>query len=515
MTKISRKIFNLLSEEESNRRKGEISSKTGRDYEDKASFFILNRFNKLIKVKSKIITISFNGLEDLDIFDDNERLFSFQIKSRKHTWTKRDPELVGFLENCIKRFNLIKKLNEKIEVRFYFFTDTTGNFLEDWNLLHKVNPDKLYDELPAGIKNLLNKSNFSETERNQIFSKIQFFISRKSNFLSPYIDETLLTKFKEFKTKYEPGETIEFNLLNNEIFHEKRLITSRIHEPAYEKDTLISNILEVDIPDKTLYCAEKKDKLVNTEIQDFLRSKRIRISYLLKYGKIYCFHNFDAKNPLTQFLKKGANIQKINLDELENSDKVQLLNFWVYHYLNYIRLIPSGKYYYYFFSYGNDKYIEWNDTKARKIKKWKVVKKTENFYENLGGEIRFQTFEDKFYLIVIPRLFFSTNGRFLLNPQITRNIEKTYRKSFMKNDFLRRRLYVLVSYIRRDVKEKKQLTVFDSVNKSTTENKVKMKWRFLDKEIIKFKRLIELEATFKPNIEARNISKDQKLLWGN
>ena len=32
MTKISKKIFNILIEKEPNRRKGEISSKTGRDY---------------------------------------------------------------------------------------------------------------------------------------------------------------------------------------------------------------------------------------------------------------------------------------------------------------------------------------------------------------------------------------------------------------------------------------------------------------------------------------------------
>ena len=340
MTKISRKIFKLLIEEESNRRKGEISNKRGRDYEDKASFFILTLFNKLLKVKSKITTISFNGLEDLDIFDNNERIFSFQIKTRKHTWTKRDPELLRFLENCINRFNLIKNLDDKIEIKFYFFTDTTGDFLEDWNTLHKENPDKLYDELPAGIKKLLNRSNFSNAERNNIFSKIQFITSRKSSFLNPYIEDTLLKKFKEFKNEYEPGKYIEFILLNSEIFHENRIKKSRIYEPAYEKDTLISNILEVDIPDNTIYCAEKREKLVNKEIQDFLRPKRIRISYLLKYGKIYCFHNFNTKNPLTQFLKKGANIQKIYLDDLDDSDNVQLLNFWLYHYLNYIRFKP-------------------------------------------------------------------------------------------------------------------------------------------------------------------------------
>jgi hypothetical protein len=510
MIKKSKKIFELLIKEESNRRIGEISSKTGRDYEDKASFFILTRFNKLINVKSKINTVSFNGLEDLDVFDNNERIFCFQIKTRKHTWTKRDPELLGFLENCINRFNMIKNSSEQIEIQFYFFSDTTGNFLEDWNALHKENPDKLNDEVPVGIKKLLNKSNFSYEERNKIFSKIQFITSRKSTFLDPFIDNTLLTKFKEVKNRYEPGELIEFNLIDGEIFHEKRLSKSRVYAPEYQKDMLISNILEVEIPEKTIFCAEKKDKLVNKEIQDFLKPKKIRISYLLKYGKIYSFQNFDNVNPLTQFLKKGAKIQKINIDELDDSDKVQLLNFWLFHYLNYIRLKPYRKYFY-FFSHGKDKYIDWYDSNARKIKNWKVVKKTENFFENLGGEIKFQTFENKFFLIIIPRLFFSINGELLLDPQTIRNIEKTYRKSFMKNDFLRRRLYVLISYIRGDVIQKKQQPILNFKDKPIKKTRVRKEWKFLDKAKVKFKGLIKLEASFKPNIESTVLPEDQKI----
>ena len=105
MTKRSIDIFNLLIENEVKRKKGEISSKVGREYEDKVSFYILFRFNKLLKIKSKISKICFNGLEDLDIFDDTGRIFSFQIKKRKMTWTKRDPKLLDFLKNCINRFN--------------------------------------------------------------------------------------------------------------------------------------------------------------------------------------------------------------------------------------------------------------------------------------------------------------------------------------------------------------------------------------------------------------------------
>ena len=226
---------------------------------------------------------------------------------------------------------------------------------------------------------------------------------------------------------------------------------------------------------------------------------------------ILCIVGLFPIQSISQFSDIEYNFEKeIYLDDLDDSDKVQLLNFWLFHYLNYIRFKPYLNYYY-FFSYGNDKYIDWYDAKARKIKNWRVVKKTENFFENLGGEIKFQTFENKFYLIIIPRLFFSTNGQLLLSPQTIRNIEKTYRKSFMKNDFLRRRLYVLISYIRGDVKEKKQESLFNFKDKSIKEQKAGKEWRFFDKDIIKFKDLIKLEASFKPNIETRIIPEDQKI----
>jgi len=517
MTKISEKVFDLLIENDANRRKGEISSKTGRDYEDKASFYILTRFNKILKIKNKVTKISFNGLEDLDIFDENERIFSFQIKKRKHTWTKKDLDLLNFLENCINKFKTIKKLDVPVEIRFYFFTNITGNFLEEWNRLHKDKPDDLQKKLPAKIKTILKSHDFTKNEIKIILSHIYFFTGRITTFLDPYIDENLFKKFKEFKNDFEPGEKIDFVKFNEEIFHEKRLMNAKVYEPAYEKDLLISNILGVEIPQKNLYVADKKGKLLDSEIKEYLRESKQRISYLFKYGKIYCFHNFDERNPLTQFIDNNAQIDITDLKNLDENDRIRLLNDWLYNYLNYLGLRyyrRKNKRYFYFCSEGEDKYINWYNPKTRKIREWSVVTRIENFYKNLAAEIKFRTFEGRFFIIIKPRLFFSMNGMTLLRADKIRNIERKFRKSFMKNDFLRRRLYVFNSFIRGDIKEKKQQRIIEFLEKKGVDETITENWKFYDKDLVMFKELIQLEANFKPNIEASKIPSDQEIIGG-
>jgi len=508
MSKILKIIYESLVKNELNRKLGETSSKTGKDYEDKVSYYILTRFNALFKTKSKILNIYFNGLEDLDIFDDIGTLFSIQIKKRKHTWTKRDPALLKFLENCINRFKLIKDTGKNIQIKFYFFTNITGNFLEDWNRLHINEPDELFKKLPVKIRALLTNKNFLKDEIRHIFSNISFITGQKPSFLNPYISNNLYIKFREFKNYYNPGENIEIHKFNDEIFYEKRLMNSRLYEPAYEKDIIVSNMLEVEILKNNLYSADVKKKILKNEIQDHLKSNKNRISYLLKYSKIFCFHNFDKKNPLTQFIKEDAKIETINITELDINDYIQLLNDWLYHYLNCIGLryySNQRKRYFYFYSLNGNKFINWNDIKSKKIKEWRVVKRTENFYENLGAEINFKGYKGKYYILIKPRLFFSINGRMLLEPRIMREIERKYRKKFMKNDFLRRRLNVLVSYIKQDITES-QLKLSDFVNIDIKLHKRIKERRFFDKDLVKFKSLIKLEANFKPNVEKRKIS---------
>jgi len=513
MTKRSIDIFNLLIKNEVKRKKGEISSKVGREYEDKVSFYILFRFNKLLKIKSKISKICFNGLEDLDIFDDTGRIFSFQIKKRKMTWTKRDPKLLDFLKNCINRFKSINKLKELIKIRFYFFTNITGNFLEEWNSLQKENLIKLKEILPAEIRELIKKNNFTEKEIEILFTRIYFYTGQKDSFLEPYIDDNLLNRFKKFKSSYNPGEIIDIAKFNEEIFYEKRLMNSRIYEPAYEKDILIPNILEINLLKNTLFYVNKKGGIINSKIQEYLKENQQRISYLFKYGKIYCFHDFNKSNPLTKFIEEGAQIETIDLNDLDEKDRVQLLNDWLYNYLNHLELRyyrKKNKRYFYFCSEGVDKYINWYDPRVRRIKEWRVVKKTKNFFENLGAEINFKTFEENFFIIIKPRLFFTMNGKILLNPNSIREIERTYRKLFMKNDFLRRRLCVFLSHIKGDIKEKKQQTQFVFSEKKGKSEEIIKKWKFHDDKL-NFKDLIQLEANFKPNIEATKIPEDQKI----
>ena len=50
--------------------KGELSSKSGKKYEDIASFYIIEQFDKVIKKKIKPKKITFNSPEDLTIIDN-------------------------------------------------------------------------------------------------------------------------------------------------------------------------------------------------------------------------------------------------------------------------------------------------------------------------------------------------------------------------------------------------------------------------------------------------------------
>lgn len=121
-------LFELLKRQEQNRSKGEISSKKGRDYEDKASFYILERFHNLFKLKNKITSLSFNGIEDLDIFDDNDKIFSFQIKKNKNLWEKNDPRIIEFLQRCIKRYFSLKSAGISNRIKYFFLRIKMENF---------------------------------------------------------------------------------------------------------------------------------------------------------------------------------------------------------------------------------------------------------------------------------------------------------------------------------------------------------------------------------------------------
>lgn len=515
MTKGSEFVYHKLINNEKERIRGEISSKTGKNYEDIASFFIISRFNKLTKAKSKIKKISFNGLEDLDIFDDNNRIFSFQIKKRKSVWTKSDKDQLKFLKNCINRFLLVDDLKKPIEIKYYFFSNITGNFMEKWKKLHKSNFKDLKKKLPANFKRFLENKRISETKIKQMFSNIFFLTSKTQNSIKHYLDQDLFKKFKELKENNKSGQLIDYIIFSDDIFHEERLKRAFIDEPAREYDQLISNILEVEIRKKTLFYAPRNKKKEIKNIQSNLKKKKVRICYLYKYGNIYCFHEFSDENPLTEFIDKKSKINTIELNKLEDRDIIWILNDCLYHYLNNIGLKyyrRKANRYFYFFSKGRDKKISWYDFNTRTIKKWPVVIKSDNFYKNLAAKIRFKRFQGRFILIINPRLLFTSDGIHVLKSNEISRIERSFRKSFMKNDFLRRRFNVIISYIKKEIPKKNQLIINRFLNEKENKRIGKDNWKFWDENLIKFKNLINLEADFKPNIEAKNIPLEQKTI---
>jgi len=500
MTREPKEIYNSLLEKEANRLRGELSSKTGKDYEDLSSFYILERFHNILKFKSKITKICFNGLEDLDIFDDQNRIFSFQIKKNRTVWDKSDKRLVDFILRCVKRFLKIK--NEEVDVNYYFYTNKTGKFFDKWNAIYKKEPLKAFELFTNKIKNYIKKRLDSDEKIINFIRKLNFLVDRKENYMLTFIEEDLLNKFKKVKAQYEPGDIIEFKDFNEAIFYDKRLMFSKIDEPKKEQDILVSNTMELKINVNKIYYAEKKKSLSNKNINEVLKESPLKISYFAKYGNIYSFRELNKRNPLTKFCKTSSQVAEIKFTDLEDKDQVYFLNYWLYNFLLNLGLRfhkKKNKRLFYFYAYNEGKTIKWYDPNSKSIKNWDVVKNRGNFYSNVAAEIRVTKFSDIFFVVINPRYLFSNDGAHLLSAQEINYIERKFRKSFMKNDFLRRWLYVFVSYIQQKEKQTDQIKM-DSFLTSQAITK-KKRYKFLDKSMVSIGEPISITAQFRPNKE--------------
>ena len=118
----------------------------------------------------------------------------------------------------------------------------------------------------------------------------------------------------------------------------------------------------------------------------------------------------------------------------------------------------------------------------------------------------------KLIIFIIPRLLFSKDGVHILPNSESKNIDRKFRKPFVKNDFLRRRFLVWYSFITHQVKTK-QLKLFQSIKKinpfSGQININKVQIKFNESKLIKFGSPIEILANFKPNNEFK---KEKKII---
>ncbi len=499
MTTNSEKIYKTLLSKETERLRGEVSSREGTNYEDLASFYLLERFYKRFKFKSKIIRICFNGLEDLDIFDDSNRIFLFQIKENWTIWDKSDHRLVEFLKRCVEREIRIRDIDNQIKLGYYFFTNKGGKLFDEWDK-YKSHPRKQIDILPNIVKRLIN-SKFSIREQEDLIEKISFLSEENETKLNIYIDKGLLNTFKSFKNKFKPGETINFELYNEKVFYDKRLQFSRIDEPAKGHDTLISNAIELNLNSESIFYEEKRKSVTLEDIRNEMYNSRKKLCFLNKYGNLYSFQKFTSSNPLTQFIKTPIQSKEIKFQELDIRDQIYFLSDWVYNYLKFIGLRYhklKSKRIFYFYDFDKEKTINWYDPKTNKFKKWDVVKRRGNYYSNSAAEFRVTKFDNKYLLIINPRYLFTTDGVTLLNSRDIKLKERKYRKSFMKNDFLRRWFHLFLSTVHR--KSNPQKDLFSFLKPKKRSNNI-----FLDVKKVKINEPLSIEINFLPNNEVNGV----------
>lgn len=372
----------------------------------------------------------------------------------------------------------------------------------------------MFNILPKQIKFVLNKYTKSEEEKKEALLNIYFITDQKDFYLDVYLEDSLLKKFKEFKNRSHPGEIIDINIYNEVIFYERRLNYARIDEPAWEEDILVSNLIEIEIINKNIYCAEKKKGISLEDIRNELKSRNKCISFIFKYGKIFSFRNFDEYNPLTKFIDEKSKIEKIDFETLDDKDAVYFLNDWLYNHLISLNL----KYYkkknhrlFFFHSKNINKVIYWYDPISKKRKEWTVVQNRTSHYLNVGAEINITKYQYKFIMIIVPKLLFSKDGEDLLKSECKKKFELKYRKVFVKNDYLRRWFYMLLSFIKKEEIQTEQTDILKFLEEKT-DNLVKYHRKiFLDKNVVKFKEPFTIQTNFKPNNESKkNNSKERK-----
>lgn len=533
MTKTAEDFIDLLIELNPEELKGELSSKSGKKYEDIASFYIIEQFKKVTKKKIKPEKIIFNSPEDITIIDNLDGIHIFQIKKNSQVWDKSDIRLINFLIKCFNRYLLKEKTRPTLKLKQYFFTNSTGRFLIDWMKSYKSNPLEIYKNCPHQLRNKIKESNVDIESIKKFIENIFFIVDQKVVYLKFDIPDLILLKFKEFKENLNPGITFHINDYNNYIFEDIRIKLSKRNNPAREKDKIISNAIEIRFNQTFLYCGKILKGKNKKDIESDLNNFKKRYTWLYMDQKLYTFQEFNSNNPLTSLINKGT-VQKVPIKDLEKNFDIYFLNLWITNYIKNLKLkIFKQKYkkIFYFHRYYNEYELKWRDPfgKRKIIKNFPAVKfresknKKSHYYDNLAFEAFFNRNNDDYFLLVKPRILYTSDGVSVLDGLSRKRIDRKYQKSFMKNDFLRRRLFAICSFLKQDVimsskSVQSSLHEFPPTysDKNKKRSRGKSKIEFIDKDKIKLLNLFEIDALFKPNNEAI-IEKDNLLniLRGN
>jgi len=519
MTKMAEDIIDSFIKLYPNELRGELSSISGKKYEDIASFYIIEQFSKVTKQKIKPEKITFNSPEDITIIDNLGGIHIFQIKKNSQVWNKSDNRLINFLVKSLKRFLLKEKKDSKREFKQYFFTNSTGKFFINWMNFHKSNPLKMFNYIPHQLRKEIKDSNIDNNLIKKFFENIIFILDQKENYIK--FDKTgrILLKFKNFKEKLNPGIIFNHHDYNAYIFEDIRLLLSKRNKPAREKDKIISNALKIQFNQSFLYCGKLLKNKNKTNIENELTNNKERFTWLYRDQKLYTFQEFNSNNPLTSLIDKN-NIQIVDINDLENNSDIYFLNLWITHYIKNLKLkvfkIKFNRIFY-FYCWYNEYELKWRDPfgKRKKIKIFPAVKyresknKKSHYYDNLAFKAFFKKNNNDYLLIIKPRILYTSDGVSVLDGFSRKTIDRKYQKSFMKNDFLRRRLFAICSFLKQDVISSSnsiQTTLNEIPKTPSDKNKKglrgKSKYEFLDKDKIKLLNLFEINALFKPNNEA-------------
>jgi len=490
---------------------GEKSIKTGTEFEKIASYLILTKFPKIFKRKNKIRSVYFNTIEDLDLIDESGRMICIQIKKAQMTWRKSNEHIYNFINSSLQIFvELTAKAIPVENVLFIFFTNITGDFFINWDKLLKDDFDGFLKNLPSQVRAKINELNIQKKELRSYFDQILFFDRFPEQDYNAIKNRRTGTfsRFMKILNKIEPMKEFDYAKILNFLYKKIREGKYKIFQPEIGSDEIIINHIRIASLPEVIYMAGCSDLFSRGQIRNELIMKGVDVPFIIKEGYLYTCLEYNDRNPLTDYIRTPPEIKTVRFGEVCQDYIVEFLNSWIEKYLNDLGVCSKkdGNSIFFYFSSDNDeKILRWKDpyTIRKEYRTEAVIthSRGQRYFYHYGAEIFVRCYDSQFFIVILPRVVFTKDGKTLLPSQRRRELERSYRKAFNKNDFLLKRFLMWRAVLKKEfVGEKARYEFLEIMNPITrVQNKIKVRIRFLDGSGIQIEDPLKITAAFRPN----------------
>lgn len=303
--------------------------------------------------------------------------------------------------------------------------------------------ESIYDELDeTNIKKLIEViTNVADKKEKRIIRKAAFEDIRQF-FEDTKVIRANLQGLQETIEKIRPKPPTTPKLVDAKYAAEV-LDRYRTNQPLEEKDTLLSNLFALKLPDN-IYIAPTR---FNSAREIYKKNPEVIFPiFRLVGGKVYLFHPFSAESALCKTLK-AKSVDEVKLKEWDVTQDTRNIVLYLIHRqidklceeknLSYDERTES----YFFSDYKSREYpmrIRWKKAGRASTRRVIIpVKKEEGsiyYYAHRAVEILARSLWGKYFIQLIPRWIFSGDCYTPYSGDISDRLDRAYRKSnFTRN----------------------------------------------------------------------------------